>query len=433
MQAAARARSLRLWRTPRQLPASAFDQHYDGNAAGAANLSGLLLEHLSRVLTRSADTASTAYELSVPLLAASVLGPAVHNVTPSRATVPALSERMADALAAEHEVGSTPASVRCWLVGRLLLAATAQGDSAMEYGHGHSTETLLHELDALGANDDCYSCWAWSYLVQARHQANECALGATCSEYGGGGDGSDARGVRIDTHPPDMSVIEQQWWRRQLPPRVAPSAACAGASRRAPEHGGRVLVRSVDADAHLEHTQWAHAAGSSRGDVMWSAVCAASAAASLRDEAAFTAACESIMHVGNNMPPRDNGHRTLPQCISQCIPPQDFRAWAISLLYVAASQIEIEIEAGPAQNDEFAAAAAPACGATPHALVAASPHPAERLLALGNFWLADYTRWVATAAARPAGADSGRREQERTFKVTVPDAAASLDALRASC
>ena len=123
---ATRARSLCMRRIPRQLPASAFDQHYDGNAAGVANLSGRLLEHLSCVLARSADTASTAYELSVPLLAASVLGPAVHNATPTRATVPVLSERMADALTAEQNAGTTVGSKRCWLVGRLLLAGTAQ-------------------------------------------------------------------------------------------------------------------------------------------------------------------------------------------------------------------------------------------------------------------------------------------------------------------
>ena len=232
-----------MWRTPRQLPSSAFDQHYDGNAAGVANLSGRLLERLSYVLTRSADTASTAYELSVPLLAASVLGPAVHNVTPSRATVPVLSERMADALTAERNAGTTLGSVRCWLVGRLLLADTAQSDHTT---HGHSTETMLHELQTLGDNDDCYSCWAWSYLVQAICQTNEFAIDAMCCDASGGDEGdSNACSVRVDTSQCEISTAAQQWWRRQLCSATARSAACAKVPRGAGVTMCHLCVRRV--------------------------------------------------------------------------------------------------------------------------------------------------------------------------------------------
>jgi hypothetical protein len=144
---------------PSSLPSSAFDQHYAGNSFSSANLSQKLLDTLCSTIGSQHHRAQSAYEVSMPMLSAALLGPACSNNTGS--TSSAMAADLQRRLKKELDTGSVLPSFACWLDGRLLLANPELTDGGVG---------LLERLKG-AAEEDQFIVWAWSYLLQhfARH------------------------------------------------------------------------------------------------------------------------------------------------------------------------------------------------------------------------------------------------------------------------
>ena len=143
---------------PRHLPASAFEQHYEGSSAGGANLSDQLLQRLAAALTTPPKQAALGgaearhevhAKVAAPLLAAARLGPAAAGA--SGGALAELSACAQAALLSLAPKASGPISgleegrAELRLRGALLLAhgaAAGAPDAAAEAGAARAVATL---------------------------------------------------------------------------------------------------------------------------------------------------------------------------------------------------------------------------------------------------------------------------------------------------
>ena len=336
------------------LPSSAFDQHYTGNANSGSDLSGRLLERFCGCIRTEADRSTSAYEMSMPMLTAGLLGPACWNVLGTRA-VDAMHHTCADLLVAETESAKVSRTFNAWIRGRILLGCDTAGSQA--YPTGHCAGMLAEQLRALpGEEHDQFSCWAFSYLMQSLARSGE-----GMAEY---------------------RNLHTQW------------------------------MGSIDACLKEQAVP----------DCMWALACAIAAAAQAQDTGTYRD-LKALLRGHPLQHPPAAGAPVPPQELSvlmQLLPVADYRAWAVSLVAVAAAQMH---DADMLQ------------GATAHevqdALLSQSPDVRDRMLALSNFAFAEYLAASPPAPAEGegtagAGTAGGSRARAHGWRYSTPAAHAAL-------
>ena len=255
---------------PSCLPDSAFQQHFEDNSLNAQNkISGSLLQYFCKHIDQTALAAASAYELTMPLLTASLLGSACWNILHLQPSE--MITRLIHLMEEEVFAGRMSPGCEAWLRGRIILACDSCGMQDYPEGYGLiDLSRLIDDIDNVKLDTESASmlCWGRSYLMQSlgRLQA--------CDEY------LRRRSSWLD------SVLTSVQEPLELPSGYA-------------------------------------------SDQMWSMTCGFAAAGQAKDREAYDKLMLALA------PGAADGVETL----CHKIPVSDFRAWAVSLLSVAATQV----------------------------------------------------------------------------------------------
>ena len=395
--AAASRRLLHLRTLSPCLPPSAFDQHYAGSST-TVNLQASLLARIHRIVEAEYAAAETAYELSLPMLCASILGPSNWSGTTSLAT---MREQCLLKLGEERGDDAAALARANWILGRVVLAAAGQPQ------HGPLTAKLSDELHKLGPTTRCWpTAWAWSYYMLAVSRSEPAGSPAFEDLRPRWEEAVEAAGLNDD----DDDI-----------------AAAARSSR------GGVATTLADFD----RASWA-----------WSHICALSVAGQAGDEPLYFRLCEELHDAASpggasadddtdDTDAEDDTGAALAakraaESLGFHVPASDFRAWGTSLVVLAAAQIGARpgLVCGDAQQ---------------HALLTdAAAGPCERVLALSTF---QYAQYISDSLRRHAAhqiaqvgddrsgsghgvAADGGGARSKDWKLSVPGTTAGLAVLR---
>ena len=254
---------------PGCLPDSAFQQHFEDNSLNAQNkISGSLLQYFCKHIDQTALAAASAYELTMPLLTASLLGSACWNklnLQPRQ-----MITQLIRLIEKEVYAGNMTPGCQAWLRGRMILACDSCGMQDYPKGYGLTDlSSLIDDIDRVkfDEEDAAMRCWGYSYLMQSFGRME------ACGEY----------------------LRRRSSW-----------------------------LESVLTSVH-EPTELS---GTYTSDQMWSITCAFAASGQAKDREAYDKLMSALA------PGAVHG----AEALSRNIPVSDFRAWAVSLLSVAATQ-----------------------------------------------------------------------------------------------
>ena len=167
---------------PSCLPSSAFEQYCEGNNEKSemnhsVTTRGRLLQAFCAHIDQTSAVAPSAYELTMPLLTASVLGSTCWNTLNLQPRE--MMSQLIHLIEQEVSAGSMKPACEAWLRGRIILASDSCG--MQDYPAGYGWRDLSRLIDSinkteLDPGDAAMRCWASSYLMQSLARREGCAV-----------------------------------------------------------------------------------------------------------------------------------------------------------------------------------------------------------------------------------------------------------------